>query len=254
MQSGGEVKNGVRCQCSDDSLRKMVLKQGLLPKESAFRGGLGLAFDQTETEFASGNQKFNQPFKDLISEPQGPLIYETRDLIFVNNPYWANTLDYEFKDSQFQRSENLGINSLPVSHSHPLNPRDGNLCVKTNSFRQRLTNRPGLISSNRSPNGVGGLNMDLIPCSAINWLQAPTQPSLRMVRGVGWFHNGIRNHRFAANDMRNQRTCSTTFRTIGLGSPRWGVIGMLDWKEGLGLENSTLGLGLVHTSQNKARL
>ncbi|KAL7239774.1 hypothetical protein ACSBR2_005616 [Camellia fascicularis] len=254
MQSGGKVKNGVRCQCSDDSLRKMVLKQGLLPKESAFHGGLGLAFDQTEIELESGNQKFNQPFKDLTSEPQGPLIHETRDLIFVNNPYWANTLDYEFKDSQFQRSENLGINSLPVSHSHPLNPRDGNLCVETNSFTQRLTNRPGPISSNRSPNGVGGLNMDLIPCSGAelrnldrenimpwsgnydrantsfvplscsNQLVASVYPTKSLYGGRVWggFHNGIRNHRFAANDMRNQRTCSYHVRNHRIGLTEMG--------------------------------
>ncbi|PSS20906.1 Serine/threonine-protein kinase [Actinidia chinensis var. chinensis] len=219
--NGDEVKNSVmsvnEVHQFTDSFRKMVLKQQLLAK----RSDRIRTVEGTEMGFTCENQKYNPPLKHLTSEPTFPLSYETVGMKFSGHPNRENGLDYEIRSTQIQRSENLGINSLPVSRSHPLNPRDGNPRVEMNSFMQCLPDRSGSISSTGATTGPGG-NGDkenMMPLSGNSGLAKTRFAALSCSnqrvgsdRAWGSLHSGIRSHRVSAIDMRSQRNCSYHIR------------------------------------------
>ncbi|XP_022752183.1 uncharacterized protein LOC111300839 [Durio zibethinus] len=119
----------------DDSLRKMVLKQQLLAKQtsriSGTRGGSGFGVNESGMEFASStkNQKFGHPLVDLGTEEPSGFVSE-------ENKSGGKLLDYE---------TNLGPQMCP------LKPRDGNLSVHYSCSMQFLPGPSGGVLCN----GVG---------------------------------------------------------------------------------------------------
>ncbi|XP_059635064.1 uncharacterized protein LOC132277268 isoform X2 [Cornus florida] len=149
-----EVKNlatnitGVR-NC-DNSLRKMVVKQPLLGNPLAqvqsFHGGLGLPVEQANMELMSENKKSDQPLMDLNFEPESHMSQERTNPNLGGDRFSVDMLDYINTNIHFPKSENFGnLNQLPVFHSHPLNPRHGNLPVEGNHSMQCLA---GLVLGN----------------------------------------------------------------------------------------------------------
>ncbi|XVE98286.1 hypothetical protein REPUB_Repub03eG0092300 [Reevesia pubescens] len=118
--------NGLRQ--NDDCLRKMVLKQKLLAKQTGRINGIqgvsGFDVNGSGMEFASGgkNQKFDRPLIDLRSE-------EPRGFVSEEETFGGNLLDC--------LRRNLGPQMCP------LKPMDGNLRVQNNGSIQFL---PGQCS------------------------------------------------------------------------------------------------------------
>ncbi|XWS26959.1 hypothetical protein CRYUN_Cryun26dG0074900 [Craigia yunnanensis] len=237
----GNGGNGLRH--GDDSLRKLVLKQQLLAKQtsrnSGTRGVSVFGVNESGMEFASGgkNQKFDHPLIDLGTE-------EPRGFVSEENKSGGNLLDCE---------TNLG------PHMCPLEPRDGNLSVQNNSSMQILPGQSGGVLCNgfgilgqsdaasqglKQPNNSGMISMcncfdakhDLrsseqgslsnfntenIMLWATNYNSVNTHlESVYYNKLAGNPHNKkageavldsslnvFRNHKFCMNDLSNQRTC-----------------------------------------------
>ncbi|XVE54377.1 hypothetical protein DITRI_Ditri03aG0075800 [Diplodiscus trichospermus] len=226
----------------DDSLRKMVLKQQLLAKQtsriSRTQGVSGFAVRESGMEFASSgkNQKFDHPLIDLGTEEP--------------KKSGGNLLDCE-------------TNSLP--QMCPLKPRDGNLSVQYNSSMQFLPGQPGGVLCNglgvlgqsdaashglKQPNDSGMISMrncfdakrdlrssergslsnfnteNITPRAAnYNSVNTHFEPVYCNNRWAGNAHNTkageavwgssqnvLRNHKFCMNDLGNQRIGPYYFR------------------------------------------
>ncbi|KAL6274777.1 hypothetical protein ACE6H2_025469 [Prunus campanulata] len=129
------VKNPGSVRYGDESLRKMVLKQQLLAKQSAIGRGFGVNESDMEMGCFGESQKcasYERPPIDLGPEQQVSI---SRDLL-------GNRVGSNRGNNQVQCS---------VSRSNPLNPRYGNLRVETDSSGQCCSARSGRVFCN----GVG---------------------------------------------------------------------------------------------------
>ncbi|PQQ08807.1 uncharacterized protein Pyn_11207 [Prunus yedoensis var. nudiflora] len=129
------VKNPGSVRYGDESLRKMVLKQQLLAKQSAIGRGFGVNESDMEMGCFGDSQKcasHERPPIDLGPEQQVSI---SRDLL-------GNRVGSNRGNNQVQCS---------VSRSNPLNPRYGNLRVETDSSGQCCSARSGRVFCN----GVG---------------------------------------------------------------------------------------------------
>ncbi|CAK9133982.1 unnamed protein product [Ilex paraguariensis] len=164
---GFETKNLMTYLCggdkvkksSDDSLRKMVLKQQLLAKQSDRIRGFGSGFEQSEMEFCSDNKKYDGPLIDLTSGTEIPLSVETKSPSFGGDSYRVNTLDCKSSNTHLMESENFGtLISLPVSDSRPLNAMDGISLVESNGFKHGLSGQSRLLFGNGIGTSAGCLS------------------------------------------------------------------------------------------------
>lgn len=203
------VKNLGAVRYGDESLRKMVLKQQLLAKQSSLVRGFGVY--ESDMEIGGlGETKQCEPY-----EP--PLINLGPD----------------------EPNLNCGIPAqFSVSRSNPLNPRDGNLRVDQTLGRsgQVLCNGVGIASQSVSTtqsskplncsgmkqvcngcdakkdmgnNGmarIANLNREnIMPWEANCNLVETVKPFYAGDRAWGGLNSSIRNHRFGVNDTRHQR-------------------------------------------------
>ncbi|KAF3453654.1 hypothetical protein FNV43_RR04095 [Rhamnella rubrinervis] len=241
-QIDGKVVNSLG-RYDDDSLRKIVLKQQMVAKQSALfhstRGVPGLVSAETETEIPccgeSETQRYEHPLIDLGPEIHVPI---SRDEVIQS-----------FEDLDMLHNKMV---HFPSSRSNPLNPRDGNLRVEANSSTQCLTSNCGKVFCNGNGvsswsvsalqgskrllcgcdakqdlrNTISNLNREnVLPwvancdssktyissLSYINHLTGYVNPEKSMYnnnRVWGGFQSSIRNHRFGVNDIRNQRVCA----------------------------------------------
>ncbi|KAJ9140942.1 hypothetical protein P3X46_031531 [Hevea brasiliensis] len=234
------VKDVVRFRCGDDSLRKMVLRQQLLAKQSEGIHSLRGVNGGSEMEFVSScedtNHKYNQPLRDFAHEtnasmPQGDL-------------YQGNMLGYRIGNAYLHGSESWDRLVQCLGHRlHPLNPKDGNLHVETNSSTHCLSGQKfqvfgdglGICAENsnhlhnsmvknicdlhdaKRDSGIFGqgtlshLNREnIMPWTTVcalrnNHWGGSTYPA-KSPFSSGGYQNGIRNHRFIiANESGNQR-------------------------------------------------
>ncbi|KAG5559412.1 hypothetical protein RHGRI_009074 [Rhododendron griersonianum] len=226
-----EVKKSVT-GVSDDFWTKVVLMES--GRIRGFDRGLGLGFDQNEVKLTCEKQNHSQ-----ICLPQGSVSHEAREFKSGGSPYRSNVLEYGFWNTHFQRSENLGENCVPESHSHPLNPRDGNPCVEPNGFMQCSANRCGPISNNggysqfvtRCQKHSCDSKMDLMdsqrvldggnitPLSAnydmVNICFPPVSCRNQLIgseRIWARLHGGTRNHQVPPADFRSYRSSSYYLR------------------------------------------
>ncbi|XP_052183976.1 uncharacterized protein LOC127796001 [Diospyros lotus] len=172
---GGYNVGNLGTRSYDDSLRRMLLKQQLLAKQSVQE-----SFD-INLYMASVNLKYDQPFIDLKCEPQGPLlIHEAADLNFDGNICRASHLDYEFWNTQLQTDNSSGSRL------------DGTNNASWSASRNSVKTRPA-------------------PVSCCCQLVGSTNPT-RYLRGSemerGALYGGIHTYQFAATDTISQRTCS----------------------------------------------
>ncbi|XP_008242746.1 PREDICTED: uncharacterized protein LOC103341044 [Prunus mume] len=129
------VKNPGAVRYGDESLRKMVLKQQLLAKQSALGRGFGVNESDMEMGCFGESQKcasYERPPIDLGPEQQ----------VSINRDLLANRVGSNWGNNQVQFS---------VSRSSLLNPRYGNLHVETDSSGQCCSARSGQVFCN----GVG---------------------------------------------------------------------------------------------------
>ncbi|PQQ20252.1 uncharacterized protein Pyn_15898 [Prunus yedoensis var. nudiflora] len=232
------VKNPGAVRYGDESLRKMVLKQQLLAKQSALGRGFGVNESDMEMGCFGVSQKcasYERPPIDLGPEHQVSI---SRDLL-------GNGV-----------GSNPGNNQVPcsVSRSNPLNPRCGNLRVETDSSGHCCSARSGRVfcdgvgmysqsvpaSQCSKPincssgmkqldlgnSGVAGISYlnrenvkpweancysvkDQLSChysgDALAGTVYPVKSSYARDKVCGGFNSSIRNHRFGVNDSRNQR-------------------------------------------------
>ncbi|KAG8639273.1 serine/threonine-protein kinase EDR1-like isoform X4 [Manihot esculenta] len=217
------VKGVARFRYGDDSLRKIVLRQQLLGKQSEGIHNCG----------ADSDHKYNHPFRDLAPEtnasmPQGNLYQEN---MLGNRTGNANLRGSESSDRLVQYS---GPRLLP------LNPKDGNLHVETNSSTHclsgknfqvfghgvgisnplhslRLKNMCDLPYAKQDSRILGQgapshLNREnIVPCAVVRALRTcnsqwggNTYPA-KSPFSTGGYQNGIRNNRCIMKESGNQR-------------------------------------------------
>ncbi|KAK6248433.1 hypothetical protein QUC31_019998 [Theobroma cacao] len=237
----GNGGNGLRY--GDDSLRKMVLKQQLLAKQTSRIGGIQGVSVFGVNESGKGlascgkNQKFDHPLPDLGSE-------ERRVFLSEEDPCGKNLLDCEMRNLRSQMC--------------PLKPRDGNLRVENNCSMQFLPGQSGGVLCNglgisgqpdaasqglKPPNNSGVISMcngfdakhdlwnseqgslsnfnteNIMPWAAnsnpVNthlepvyynnpWAESPY--SIKAREAAWGFQNVLRNHKFSKNSISNQGT------------------------------------------------
>lgn len=234
----GKSVSGVRC--SDDSLRKLVLKQQLLAKQR----GLVPTVAENEMECSNEHENYDHPVLDLASESQSFLSNETIKHDIVGNSCRRNSLEYKYTNSNLVGSENFGnLAPLPVSHSHPLSINDGNLESERNSCL--ILGTGAGTSSGSSTHLISGVqfpkpfynpkmnsvvtrsgkiallnNMNrenIVPCgldcNTVRTELVPFSSSCELGGSVyskstnGSSQSRIRGHRFGLSETRNQRTC-----------------------------------------------
>ncbi|KAH7546461.1 hypothetical protein FEM48_Zijuj01G0203200 [Ziziphus jujuba var. spinosa] len=151
-QVDGKVINnlgGVRCDCGDDSLRTILLKQRMVAKQSAqihsSQGVWGFASAENEagTVCCGENRKFDHPLIDL--GPQQPQVSISRDEV-IQSFEDLDVLDSKTAGTHVPRSENWV--QFPAPRPIPLNPMDGNLRVEPNSSTQCLAVNCGSVFCN----------------------------------------------------------------------------------------------------------
>ncbi|KAM7509416.1 hypothetical protein LguiA_019869 [Lonicera macranthoides] len=232
----GKSVTGVRC--SDDSLRKLVLKQQLLAKQR----GLVPTIAENEMECSNEHGNYDHPVLDLASESQSFLSNETIKHHIVGNWCRRNSLEYRYTDSNLVGSEKLG--NLSLSHSHPLSVNDGNFESDINSclilgtgagtssgsstqlisgvrfskpfYNPKMNsvvtkNGKKALSNNMNRENIVPCGLDcntartgLVPFSSGCELGGSVYP-LKSTNGSSQSH--IWSHRFGLSETRNQRTC-----------------------------------------------
>ncbi|KDP32366.1 hypothetical protein JCGZ_13291 [Jatropha curcas] len=240
------AKDVGRVRFSDDSLRKMVLRQQLLAKQSEETNSVsGVNCGEFASCDENNKQKYEHPLRVLASEPN--TLSSRRDL------YQGKILGYRIGYAHLQGSESCGcLVENPSTPLYPLKPRDGNLLVETHCSSEQnfqvFGRGTGIANSSATsiPKDLGvfkqgsttNLNRENIMPWSLGWVSRssnsqwdrsnyPLNLKSLCTGEIVWggYQNGIRNHRFVINDARNHRVYPYQIRNhrkslVEMGSPR----------------------------------